>query len=133
MTNYNQQYPPQREKTLEANAKQNRWLMSKVQPTILPNGSSWALRGCESTIKTVVRNYIHTLLKENKKQISGGKSSFHIQCVIWKNTINKTSLLSKRKTNGTKITSRTIHRQTASEQETISGLRHISERLTRSS
>ena len=38
----------------------------------------WALRGCESTIKTVVRNYIHTLLKENKKQISGGKSSFHI-------------------------------------------------------
>ena len=38
----------------------------------------WALRGCESTIKTVVRNYLHTLLKENKKQISGGKSSFHI-------------------------------------------------------
>ena len=27
----------------------------------------WALRGCESTIKTVVRNYLYTLLNENKK------------------------------------------------------------------
>ena len=38
----------------------------------------WALRGCKSTIKTVGRDYLHTLLNENKKQISGGKSSFHI-------------------------------------------------------
>ena len=39
----------------------------------------WALRGCESTIKTVGRgNYLHTLLNDYKKQISGGKSSFHI-------------------------------------------------------
>ena len=38
----------------------------------------WALRGYESTNKTVGRDYLHTLLKENKKQISGGKSSFHI-------------------------------------------------------
>ena len=28
----------------------------------------WALRGCESTIKTVVRNYLHTLLKANKNK-----------------------------------------------------------------
>ena len=34
----------------------------------------WALRGCESTIKTVGRgNYLHTLLNDYKKQISGGK------------------------------------------------------------
>ena len=38
----------------------------------------WALRGCKSTNKAVGRDYLHTLLKENKKQISGGKSSFHI-------------------------------------------------------
>ena len=39
----------------------------------------WALRGCESTIKTVGRgNSTHTLLNDYKKQISGGKSSFHI-------------------------------------------------------
>ena len=38
----------------------------------------WALRGCESTNKTVGRDYLHTLLKENKKQISGGKLLFHI-------------------------------------------------------
>ena len=39
----------------------------------------WALRGCESTIKTVGRgNYLHTLLNDYKKQISGGKSLFHI-------------------------------------------------------
>ena len=39
---------------------------------------SWALRGCKSTIKIDGRDYLHTLLNENKKQISGGKSSFHI-------------------------------------------------------
>ena len=38
----------------------------------------WALRGCKSTIKTVGRDYLHTLLNDYKKQISGGKSSFHI-------------------------------------------------------
>ena len=39
----------------------------------------WALRGCESTNKTVGReDYLHTLLNDYKKQISGGKSSFHI-------------------------------------------------------
>ena len=38
----------------------------------------WALRGCESTNKTVGRDYLHTLLNGYKKQISGGKSTFHI-------------------------------------------------------
>ena len=38
----------------------------------------WALRGCESTNKTVGKDYLHTLLNDYKKQISGGKSSFHI-------------------------------------------------------
>ena len=38
----------------------------------------WALRGCESTNKTVGRDYLHTLLNGYKKQISGGKSPFHI-------------------------------------------------------
>ena len=38
----------------------------------------WALRGCESTNKTVGRDYLHTLLNDYKKQISGGKSPFHI-------------------------------------------------------
>ena len=38
----------------------------------------WALRGCESTNKTVGRVYLHTLLNDYKKQNSGGKSSFHI-------------------------------------------------------
>ena len=38
----------------------------------------WALRGCESTIKTVGRDYLYTLLNDYKKLISGGKSSFHI-------------------------------------------------------
>ena len=38
----------------------------------------WALRGCRSTNKAVGKKILNTLLKENKKQISGGKSSFHI-------------------------------------------------------
>ena len=30
---------------------------------------SWALRGCESTIKTVGRKNLHTLLNEDKNKI----------------------------------------------------------------
>ena len=29
----------------------------------------WALRGCESTNKTVGKDYLHTLLNDYKKQI----------------------------------------------------------------
>ena len=39
---------------------------------------SWALRGCESTNKTVGRGNSTHFAQRLQKQISGGKSSFHI-------------------------------------------------------
>lgn len=38
----------------------------------------WALRGCESTNKTVDRDYLYTLLNENKNKFQEEKSLFHI-------------------------------------------------------
>lgn len=38
----------------------------------------WALRGCESTNKTVGRGISTHFAQRKQKQISGGKSSFHI-------------------------------------------------------
>ena len=38
----------------------------------------WALRGYESTNKIVGRDYLYTLLNENKNKFQEEKSSFHI-------------------------------------------------------
>ena len=38
----------------------------------------WALRGYESTNKTVGRDYLYTLLNENKNKFQEEKSLFHI-------------------------------------------------------
>ena len=36
----------------------------------------WALRGCESTNKTVGRDHLHTLLNENKNKFQEGNHHF---------------------------------------------------------
>lgn len=63
---------------MEANAKAKQKAYEQSVAHYTSQAKLWALRGCESTNNTVGRDYLHTLLNENKKQISGGKSSFHI-------------------------------------------------------
>ena len=66
MTNYNQYRPPQRKKTLEANAKQNRRLMSKVQPTILRRRSCGLCEAVNPLIKQSAE-IIYTLCSKRIK------------------------------------------------------------------
>ena len=47
-------------------AKQKTYEQSVAHYT--SQAKSWALRGCESTNKTVGRDYLHTLLNENKNK-----------------------------------------------------------------
>lgn len=47
-------------------AKQNAYEQSVAHYT--SQAKLWALRGCESTNKTVGGNYIHTLLNKNKNK-----------------------------------------------------------------
>ena len=61
-------------KTLEA--KQMDYEQSVAHYT--SQAKLWALRGCESTNKTVGRDYLHTLLNENKNKFQEEKSLFHI-------------------------------------------------------
>ena len=57
-------------------AKQNAYEQSVAHYT--SQAKLWALRGCESIIKTVGRDYLYTLLNENKNKFQEEKSSFHI-------------------------------------------------------
>ena len=50
----------------KSGAKQKVYEQSVAHYTLLCK--EWALRGCESIIKTVGRDYLHTLLNENKNK-----------------------------------------------------------------
>ena len=57
-------------------AKQKAYEQSVAHYT--SQAKSWALRGCESTNKTVGRGNSTHFAQRLQKQISGGKSPFHI-------------------------------------------------------
>ena len=55
-------------------AKQKAYEQSVAHYTLLRK--EWALRGCESTNKTVGGNYLHTLLNKNKNKFQEGNYYF---------------------------------------------------------
>ena len=64
MKNYEQYRPPSADATLEATGKQNEKQFGQSVAHYTSQAKLWALRGCESTNKTVGRDYLHTLLNE---------------------------------------------------------------------